>query len=84
MKLLSFITTLLIQFLSVVYLKLLDNFSLIILIFITCITSGLVIQMNDSAKSKINNIGWGLLFGSLTSLTLTVIFVIWLALSFPK
>jgi hypothetical protein len=84
MKIVAFITTILIQFLSIVALNLLDNFYLIILIFITCLVGGLLIKMSSSTKSKMKEIGWGLLFGSLTSLTLTLLFVIWLSFNFPK
>ncbi len=84
MKITSYILTILIQFLSLLTLKLLDNFYLVILIFITCLVSGLLIKTNNSTKSKTKEIGWGLLFGSLTSLALTILFIIWLSFNFPK
>lgn len=84
MKIVSFILTILIQFLSLVTLKLLDNFYHIILIFMSCLVSGLFIRINSPTQSKTKKIGWGLLFGSLTSLTLTIVFVIWLSFNFPK
>jgi hypothetical protein len=35
-------------------------------------------------KSNVQQIGNGILFGSLTSLSLTIIFLIWLFFNFPK
>ena len=84
MKIVSFVLTILIQFLSLMTLKLLDNFYLIILIFISCLLAGFLIKMNSSVKSRTKEIGWGLLYGSLTSVTLVILFVIWLSFNFPK
>lgn len=84
MKTTSFILTILIQFLLVFTLKLLDNFYLILLILISSLVIGFLIQISNSTKSNIKKIGWGLLFGSLTSLILTIMFVIWLSFNFPK
>jgi hypothetical protein len=84
LKITSFILTILIQFLSIVVLKLLDDFHLIIMIFIACLAVGLLAKLFNPTNSNIQKIGWGLLFGSLTSLTLTVLFVVWLSFNFPK
>jgi hypothetical protein len=84
MKLSSFILTILIQFLFLVMFNVWDNFLLIILIFISCLLSGLLITINSPTKSKIKEIGRGLLFGSLTSLTFGILFFIYIFLNFPK
>ena len=84
MKTTSFILTILIQFLLIFTLKLLDNFYLILLILISSLAVGFLIRISNLTKSKIKKIGWGLLFGSLTSLILTILFVVWLSFNFPK
>ena len=84
MKLLYFALTILIQFISLMTLKLLDSFYLIILIFISCLGAGFLIKMYSPTKTIMKEIGWGVLFGSLTSLTLTLLFVLFLSFNFPK
>ena len=86
MKHLFLIATIILQFLSVVTLKLLDNFYLIILIFILCLVIGGLINFSnkDTKKEMTNAIGWGLFYGSLTSLGLVIVFMIWLSFNFPK
>jgi len=83
-KIISFLLTLLIQFLSILTLKLLDNFYLIILIFIACLITGYIFRTNTSSTSVKKEIGWGLFYGSITSLLLTIVFIIWLSFNFPK
>lgn len=83
-KIISFLLTLLIQFLSILTLKLLDNFYLIILIFIACLITGHIFRTNTSSTSAKKEIGWGLFYGSITSLLLTIVFIIWLSFNFPK
>ena len=83
MKYIFLIATVALQFLSVLTLKLLDNFSVIIGIFIlSLVIGGLIKFSNTNKKSAVANIGWGLLFGSLTSLGLVIIFMIWLSFNF--
>jgi hypothetical protein len=85
MKSIFLVATIGLQFLSVFTLKLLDNFFLIIGIFIFCIAIGGIINFSKPTKnSTIKNIGWGLFYGSLTSLGLVTVFMIWLSFNFPK
>jgi hypothetical protein len=85
MKILFFIATLALQFLSVLMFKLLDNFIPIISIFITCMVAGLLLKYtNDNPKRIVKNLGWGLLYGSLSSVALLIAFMIWLSFNFPK
>ncbi len=80
----SFILTISIQFLAILSLKLLDNFFLIIMIFIACLLGGRSMKSSSSSNSQKKEIGWGIFYGSLTSLTLTIVFIIWLVLNYPK
>jgi hypothetical protein len=79
----SFISTILVQFLLVVNLKLLDNTYLILSVFFVFTLIGIFLKIAFK-KSNIQQIGNGILFGSLTSLSLTIIFLIWLFFNFPK
>jgi hypothetical protein len=49
-----------------------------------CGLVGLLVTLNRPKKSRMHEIGWGLLFGSLTSLVLTISFITWLSYNFPK
>ena len=85
MKSVFLIVTVALQFLSIVALKLLDNFWLIIGIFILSIVIGGLIKFSKTVNNAtVINIGWGLFYGSLTSLGLVIIFMIWLSFNFPK
>jgi general stress protein CsbA len=86
MKYFFLVVTIALQFLSVVTLKLLDSFWLIITIFIlSLVVGGLMNFSNRETKiTKTSNIGWGLFYGSLTSLGLVIVFTIWLSFNFPK
>jgi Na+/phosphate symporter len=79
----SFIVTILLQSLLVLNLKLLDNIYLIFSLFSALILIGLFLKIVFK-KSNLQQIGRGILFGSLTSLSLTIIFLIWLSYNFPK
>jgi hypothetical protein len=79
----SFISTILVQFLLVVNLKLLDNTYLILSLFFVFTLIGKFLKIAFK-KSNVQQIGNGILFGSLTSLSLTIIFLIWLFFNFPK
>jgi uncharacterized BrkB/YihY/UPF0761 family membrane protein len=85
-KLFSFIATISFQFVLVVSLKLLDNFWLIIALLFLCLAVGGVVHFTNKNKktSTVNSIGWGLFYGSITSLALIIIFMIWLYFYFPK
>jgi hypothetical protein len=85
MKYLFLIATIALQFLSVLTLKLLDSFGLILGIFVLCLLVGGIIHFSKkNTNLTIANIGWGLFFGSLSSLLLVIVFTIWLAFNFPK
>jgi len=83
MSKISFFATILFQFLLVLNLKLLDNTYLILSLFSAFILIGLFLKIVFK-KSNMQQIGKGILFGSLTSLSLTIIFLIWLSYNFPK
>jgi hypothetical protein len=83
MSKISFFSTILFQFLLFLNLKLLDNTYLILSLFSTFILIGLFFKVVFK-KSNLQQIGRGILFGSLTSLSLTIIFLIWLSYNFPK
>jgi hypothetical protein len=85
-KLFSFIATISFQFVLVVSLKLLDNFWLINALLFLSLAVGGVLHFPNKIKrnSTVNSIGWGLFYGSLTSLALIIIFIIWLYFYFPK
>lgn len=74
------------QFLAVRTLKLLDSFPFIIGIFISCLVIGSILYFSndDTKKSVANQIGWGLFYGSLTTLALVVIFMIWFSFNLPR
>lgn len=79
MKYFVFVLTLLLHFIAILTLKLLDNFFPIIAIFLGSIVFGLIILITTNDKgSNRRKIGWGLFYGSITSLTLTIAFTIWL------
>ena len=85
MKYIFLLATLVIQFLSVLTLKLLDNISLIVGIFCGCIIIGGFIMFSKKGRSsQLKNIGWGLFYGSLTSLVVIMLFMLWLSFNFPK
>ena len=86
MKYLILVITLVLQFISVMTLKLLDSFALIIAIFLMCLVVGgfMNFAKRESVKTKTNIIGWGLFYGSLSSLGLVILFTIWLSFNFPK
>ena len=83
MSKISFFSTILFQFLLFLNLKLLDNTYLILSLFSTFILIGLFFKVVFK-KSNLQQIGRGILFCSLTSLSLTIIFLIWLSYNFPK
>jgi hypothetical protein len=85
MKIVSYAFVVIFQIIIILQLKLLDNFYLILLIFITFLITG--IKMNFFSKSKnvnFKNVGWGVFYGSLTSISLTILFITWLSYNFPK
>jgi len=72
MKYIYLILTLAAHLVVVTTLKLSDNLSLIVVIFSGCLLIGLIIKYWAKEK-KFNDLGWGLLLGSLTSLTLLLL-----------
>jgi|GEM_PF-4783819 len=86
MKYLFFTVTIALQFLSILTLKLLDSFWLIIAIFLLCLVLGGVLNFSTKKANTgiTHTLGWGLFFGSMTSLALVVVFIIWLSFNFPK
>jgi uncharacterized protein YqgC (DUF456 family) len=84
MKILAFVSTVVFQLLCILKLKLLDNFGLIIVIFLGCLIGGWIIRDTSQSTTTASKIGWGLLFGSLFSLGSGLLFMLWLAFNFPK
>lgn len=85
MKAISFTTTIIFQFLVIISLKLLDNFDSILIIFLFSILIGLAIKLLSKNRSiSLNHLGWGILYGSITTVTLLLITMTWLAYNFPK
>ncbi len=82
MKYLYLVLTLMIQFICVREFKLFDNMYLIFIIFIVTLLSGL--GMYNSKSKTFKDLGWGLLFGSLSSIALIFVFMIWLSFNYPK
>lgn len=79
-KIISYILTLILQLLLI--LKLLDSFFLNSIAFIVCLASGLIMNTVKSDNKIIKDIGWGLFFGSITSLVLILGLLILLAYNF--
>jgi hypothetical protein len=85
MKYIFLLATLALQFLVVKSLKLLDNFTAIIGVFLLSILIGIIMKYALTNKNSIlANVGWGILYGSLTAIGLVVIFIIRLSFNFPK
>ena len=62
--------------------KLLDNFSLIITIYIISLICGIILKF--FTKNRLKKIGWGIFYGSLISVVIISGFIIWLELNYPK
>ena len=76
MKYLFFAITIVLQFLSLLSLKLLDNFYFIVAIFVLCIFFGAMLNFSKSETNSLkSNIGFGLFYGSLTSLMVVIVLV---------
>jgi hypothetical protein len=78
MKYFVFALTLIGHFIAILTLKLLDNFFPVIFILLGSVVFGLITLTTNDKKSKRRKIGWGLFYGSITSLTLTIAFMIYL------
>jgi len=83
MKIVVYILTILLQLLSIISLKLLDNFYLILTIIFACLILGLVFKTDKRLNATLKAVGWGLLYGSITSITGGAIFMVWLVLNYP-
>lgn len=84
MKHIAFVITLILHFFTIYSLKLLDNFSAIILEISTSIIIGFIIVKLSENKNSIKNLGFGILYGSITSLILLLLFSLWLSNNFPQ
>ncbi len=78
----SLALTLLIHISIIAIFKLLDDFSLIITVYIISLVCGLLLKFYS--KNSLKKIGWGLFYGSITSLILVGGFMIWLESNYPK
>ena len=78
----SLVLTLLVQLSIVLFFKLLDDFSLIITIYIISLVCGILLKFYS--KNGFKKIGWGLFYGSIVALVLIGGFMIWLEFNYPK
>lgn len=82
MKFFSLILTLFLQFLLVYYNRLLDHISLIMLVLMTMLAAGGLMNMQKSRKSRkfimMRKVGWGMMVGSLASILAIFLFLLWL------
>ena len=72
MRYIYLILTLIVQLIAVGTLKLFENYSLIITFFFGCLLLGLIVYKLTKENNQIKHLGWGILFGSLTSLSLII------------
>lgn len=80
MKSIFFALTILFQFILIASVKLLDNLGLIAVIFGVCLTGGFFLMYHgDTINPTLKNLGWGLRYGTLFSLSATFLFLWWLA-----
>jgi len=78
MKAISYALTLSIHIILVFSLKLLDDFRLIVLaLFISLLTGTILNFFSQNPLAK--NIGWGIFYGSLTSIIILAVFMLWLS-----
>ena len=85
MKAISFTSTIIFHFLIILSLKLLDNFNSILIIFLFSILIGLTIKLLSKNRSvSLNHLGWGILYGSITTVSLLLISITLLGYNFPK
>jgi len=84
-KTITFVLIVLIQLALIIELKLLDDFYPIITVISLCALIGLIIRLTlPKQQIKIRNIGWGILYGSITSMLLTIVFIVWLNYNYPQ
>jgi len=83
-KPISFLSTFFIQLFILFFVKILDNLFEFIVFLTCCILIGFFIKVKKASTVKMKEIGWGVLYGSLTTLTLISSFLIWLVYNFPK
>ncbi len=85
MKIISFIVTLFLHFSIILSLKLLDDFNSILIILFASIIIGLSIKLfHKNRNINLNHLGWGILYGSISILTLLMITISWLGYNFPQ
>jgi hypothetical protein len=85
MKYFYLVLTLLLHFLLLLTLKLLDNPGVLFLAFFLILFVGLLLYNFTGKQNKsVRDFGWGLLFGSLTTVVCVVVFMIWLTFNFPR
>lgn len=84
MRIASLLITILIQVFVLLFAKILDNLFEVI-VFLSCfILIGFLIKVSNQSTNKLKEIGWGVLYGSLTTFVLTLSFLTWLVYNFPK
>lgn len=85
MKYFYLIIVLITQFLCVKQFKLLDNFEPLVFGFLLILLTGILISVFAKKDNKaLKDLGWGLLYSSITTVGLIVIFMIWLTFNFPR
>lgn len=76
--------TAILDFLLVYFLKLLDNFWLIISMLSLKVTIIGIFYFSQNTNRVSKAILWGIFYASLFFLTVLILFVVWLVFNFPK
>ena len=85
MKPASFSATFILLFIAVARLKLLDNLWWIIGLFVFSLLTGALLNFLKPLKSLLlQHLRWGIFFGSLTSLGLLLILILWVYINYPQ
>jgi hypothetical protein len=85
MKYVCLALTLLAEYLLIRVFKMLDNTDVLIIIFVSVLLIGMFITIYNKKVSKtIKNIGWGMLYGSISTIVLMVVFFLWLSYNPPR
>jgi hypothetical protein len=84
MKIASYILTILFQFLLVFVLKFLDNFVLLIFLYLAMLATGLILKFKTEEETTANEIGRGIFNASLTVIIVMILFFLWLSANFPR
>ncbi len=83
MRAISFLATTVLLSIMAFTIKILDNlYNTFIIMIVFTLTGYMLSRIKD--KPAVADIGWGILYGSLTAIALTGGFLVWLIYNFPK